>query len=875
MKNHRFSAILILVFWPAFLFCQKNPVADSLERVLLLPQPDSAQVLVLTKLAAIYSRFDMRRAEEKLEKATRLTEFYSNRWADSLSFFRHRAAAVYTHGNLLYRQGKYAESQPFYFEALKFFEKTGDELGIGKASNSIGTAFYYFSDFEKALEYDRRAEKIFEKIGFLNGLLTAQSNIASALEGQGKTWEANQKQLEIAEHAEKNGLWDVAGGNYLNILGNYVENVDSLEKSLFYAQKAEKMLEKTNDMLNKGLLFGRFAIIYYLKKDFEKSEKYGQEALEIGFEIKNKLVISMAYNNLAVLFLEKAKQSKSPVEKDSFFLKAFDFNQKERVFNDSIFNSEKSQQLAEAQVNYETEKKEREISQLTAAAKNREIENLQNEVELRQQKINAERAREQALILEKSNENIALELEVNAGRLREQQVFSAQKQKDIELLQLKNAQQQAEADREKQLRFGLILGILGLAVFSFLMWWLFRQRVLANRKIQNQQAEIQIQNQKLAEANRYKSIFLSNMSHEIRTPLNTIIGMSGLLAETRLEPKQKEFAEIVKNASENLLSIINEILDFSKIEAGKIEIHPQNFDLHELLARQFNLIKLNAEQKRLVLRLDLAPDLPKNVLADPARLNQILLNLLGNAVKFTEKGSILLHAHVRETLADGRKMLQFSVSDTGIGIAPGELPQIFEAFKQVGETTHLRHGGTGLGLAIAKNLVEIQGGEIWVESKTSVGTNFSFTLPVEIAESLAPQFSKPPQLSKPSKLKILLVEDNHFNQLLAVELIQKLVIEPKITIAENGLEAQKQAAAAQFDLIFMDVKMPIMDGFAATAALRKSEILTPIIALTANATAEEKENCLAAGMDDYISKPISIQILEEKIRRWTTNPISQ
>jgi CheY-like chemotaxis protein len=241
--------------------------------------------------------------------------------------------------------------------------------------------------------------------------------------------------------------------------------------------------------------------------------------------------------------------------------------------------------------------------------------------------------------------------------------------------------------------------------------------------------------------------------------------------------------------------------------------------------------------------------------------------MLSNAVKFTEKGRVSLSAEVLGNASEQRQNLLFSVSDTGIGIRPEQLAYVFEPFVQAGENSHLQQSGTGLGLAIAKQLVELQGGKINVSSVLGQGSVFTFSLPVQVTDAVKIE-DKVQTGARLAQLDILLVEDNQFNQMLATELLQKLIDAPNIRIAVNGQEAVEAAASGQYDLILMDVKMPVMDGFTATKTIRETGNKTPIIALTANATSEEREKCLASGMDDYVSKPISIGQLEEKISAW-------
>jgi len=844
-----------------------NALIDSLERELNRPLSDSMRVTVLNKLAAQYMRFDMAKAREKLSISATITETFSpTRWSDESAFFFQKAHTQLTWGNLFFRQGQYAECLSHYFESLSLCERSNDNLGKGKALTGIGSAYSYLNDQENALFYLRQAEKIFEKLRFLNGLLSVKNNIAGILDNLNRKKEACEEFKSVGEVAENYELWEVAGAAWQNAMNYYIDT-NQLEQAAQYAERAKKALAKTNDRMSLGLLLAKTSAISRTRGKYLELRDLSQQVLDIGNQLNHNLLIRTGYTNIASSFAMQAAVASTPALKDSFYSQSFYYLELGNTMADSMLNSEKNQAIAELRVRYETEKKEREISQLSAEAQSQKIEALQREIELRQEKINAERAREQAVLLEKNNENINLDLAVKEARLQEQNAIALQNKKDIELLQLKNVQQAAEVRNERLLRDGLLLGLLAFAIFSFLLYRNIRQRILAQRQIEQQRAEIAAKNASLEAANNYKSIFLSNMSHEIRTPLNSIIGMSDLLHDTELTPRQREFSSVVRHASENLLAIINEILDFSKIEAGKMDLYPQAFDLHELLERQLQLMKLQAEQKQIGLVLKLDAALPHYIIADPMRLNQILLNLLSNAVKFTEKGSVTLSTEVQDNSDDGQQTLLFSVRDTGIGITPEQLALVFEPFVQAGDDTHLRHNGTGLGLAIAKQLVELQGGKIKVHSVPGQGSEFSFTLPVQVTD-MVKATDMAQTHTRLAQLDILLVEDNQFNQMLATELLQKLIDAPNIRIASNGQEAVEVAASGQFDLILMDVKMPVMDGFAATRVIRASQNKTPIIALTANATSEEREKCLASGMDDYVSKPISIDLLEEKIQLW-------
>jgi len=397
-----------------------------------------------------------------------------------------------------------------------------------------------------------------------------------------------------------------------------------------------------------------------------------------------------------------------------------------------------------------------------------------------------------------------------------------------------------------------------------LIAWIF---IRYKKEYETEQQKVEQKNEELEAANQIKSTFLTNISHEVRTPINGTIGLTDLLAQTPLNKEQKEYIQGIKQSNQRLWNIITQLLDFSNIDAGKFIYEQTPFEFRAALSELTAKYQPAIANKELSLTVSVDANIPKTLIGDKQNTLKVLHNLLDNAIKFTSKGSVHLQVRLIKKQTN-ILLLEFEVSDTGIGIAPSKQAHLFDAFTQIDASTTRTQLGTGIGLAICKQIVKRMGGQIWVNSALHQGASFFFTMPFVVTSTAAKTKDAPPNHQADPKLKILLVEDDSINKLVATRLIEQIGFEA--TTVTNGQEALEKLKHDDFDIIFMDIQMPIMDGIEATKAIRNTpSIKQPIIvAMTANTTKEDQRQCKDVGMNEFIPKPIDKERLRTILNKY-------
>ncbi len=711
--------------------------------------------------------------------------------------------------------GKYKESIKHYQKALKLREELGNKQGIASTLLHIGKVYIDWKDYERAIDYFQEALKIQKQIKYKQGIAKSLNNIGNIY----YLLDLYDKAIDYYQEAliinKKIGNKLGMANSYESIGLIYLNKKNNYKESLLFLNKALLINKKINNKEGQISVLKDIGCYYEKTKDYKKAIKYFTKSINIAKEHNLCTEIINNYRSLSGIYEIKGNYKKS-----------LQYYQKYHILNDSIFNEKSKTIIADFQAKYNTSKKEKEIQILK-----------------QEKKINEYELKKQTLI-----RNLFI------------------------------------------LGFFIGLIFIGLIIYAYLL----KKRAnkiltLQKEKIQFQKKKLEITNnllekaKKIAEeSNNSKSLFLSNMSHEIRTPMNAIVGFANLLTKTQLNQKQLSYTDNIITSGNNLMVVINDILDFSKIEAGKLSLEKIKFNINELIHKLIATLTIQASNKHVKIKYYIDKAIPEIIIGDPVRLNQILANLIGNAIKFSNKNEDV-KLELKLQSINNKVRILFDIIDIGEYIPENKTISIFESFSQANPDTTRRFGGTGLGLSIVKRLIDLQEGEINITSKKDGETKFSFHLDFDLSNGTGKSnlLNHEVVLGKCHKknLQILVVEDNVINQSLFVDLIKEWNKKINVDIASNGKISLEMLQNKEYDLILMDIQMPIMDGYEATKIIRhefqlpKNQI--PIIAITAHAMIEEKEKCIKVGMNDYISKPFTPENLFNKIKIYTCKYIKK
>jgi signal transduction histidine kinase/CheY-like chemotaxis protein len=707
----------------------------------------------------------------------------------------------------------------YFTESLKLSEELGDKNNTGTTLGYIGKLNSYQGNFEKALNSLSQGMQIFKEIGNLSEVATLQNITATIYVSQKDYQEALVLYNQNLAYYKSSGNRLSEAGTISNI-GNIYRNQDNNEKALVNFEEALKIFKEINYLQGVAGVNLEIGSINFEKGLYDLALKNKARSLTISEKIGYKDGIILAQGGIASIYAAQGRHNKAL----SYATMALALSKQSGNITQIMGSAEALSTSYKAMGSYQ---KALEMNELYYQSRD-SLQSAENQKAVIQRQVASEYEKQKAIDDAQNGKLIAIETQ------------------------------------KKEYQQNLFLAALfAIVLISLLAFFNFKRY----KETKRQKAIIEEQKKKVEQSEKYKEQFLANMSHEIRTPMHAISGMVKILERNDHPPSQDVYLDVMKTSSDNLVVILNDVLDLSKIEAGKLDIESIPIYPSDVIKNVMQILKYKVEEKGLSFTSQISEDVPDVVMGDPTRLNQILLNIAGNAIKFTEKGNVNIALEKKED------RLIYSIKDTGVGMAESNLKNIFDAFAQAEGSTSRQYGGTGLGLSISQQLTQLQGGKIWVESQEGVGSTFYVELPLLLApiDAVGYDLISGEKLNQMAGsltgIRVLLAEDNNFNQMIAMDDLSYYIKDVKIDIVADGLEAVTKFENGHYDLILMDVQMPNMNGFDATRAIRdlesKKGVKKPIsiIAMTASLLKSEINSCYNAGMDNYIPKPYKAEEL--------------
>lgn len=706
------------------------------------------------------------------------------------------------------------------------------------ANNQKGHLLLELQDYAGALESQLRAYEIAETVPNSNNQKAAIAGAIAGVYYERGNWEMAIPYYEESLAHERTTGDKIGASISLYGLGGAYKGLGDLEKAVNDYEESALLSKQAGDVQGEAYAQNKLAIIAFERGRYEEAEGQLLNALRTFERSKNIVLQIRSHISLVNLYLKTSQlkvaenhlaRAKNLLVPESMKLERQDINETEAKFLSATGKNQHAYELlAQTMVQHKEILNQKSNEQLHQIRARYEIESAERENQL----------------LEQQNQLQEVELENSSSSIT-------------------------------QLRFIIVLSLLLSGTFVYLIYRSRMQEHSLENKVKERTKELSFALDRVKEYDRAKSQFLANMSHEIRTPMNGIIGMVELLQKTPLNESQNRFVRFISNSSSQLLVLINDILDLSRIESGKIQLVPKRFDLHTLLDETVQFYSSAAKKKGLSLKFEDDTNLTQELIGDEGRLRQILVNLLGNAIKFTEAGGVFVTVSLAEE-QESSVLVSFSITDTGIGIDEQSTDTIFESFSQADPSSTRAYGGSGLGLAISRQMVELLGGEMFVESVVDNGSTFRFTARLEkandgfiVAEEPITPVVPALKVEKLAGAHILMCEDNEINQEVTRLHLERLGCH--VEIAEDGQAGLEHFEQGNYDVILMDCQMPRMDGFDATRSIRRIEsqrgdaARIPIVAITAFAMEGDRERCIDAGMDDYLSKPFTIEQLAQAL----------